>query len=271
METKGATGGPKSKHHRLREVEVEDPPIRMVWADPKSLDENPLNWKIHTDFQTEVVSELIRKHGWIKPLIFNSVTKRLLDGHDRRKISIARGLAAVPVIIGTWPEEQEPEILGSLDPSAALAKGEPDAIQRLLDQMQDPAPVIDRLITELAESNGLLDRLSAEQPTRIDPTFTPDPGPSGYGTRIDDFPPGEPGMPPPGAPPESPPIPHYQPVPSSVKMIQLYLDTDTFREFREMVAAIQDRYDVTTETDLVMAVMREAYEAHRTSTGGDPE
>jgi hypothetical protein len=243
----------------------------MIWADPNSLDENYLNWKIHTDFQTEVVSELIRKHGWIKPLAYNLETGRLLDGHDRRKISIARGLAAVPVIIGTWPEEQEPEILGSLDPSAALAKGEPDAIQRLLDQMQDPAPVIDRLITELAESNGLLDRLSAEQPTRIEPTFTPDPGPPGYGTRIDDFPPGEPGMPPPGAPPESGPIPHYQPVPSSVRMLQLYLDTETLPEMRRMISMLQVVHGTDTDTDTIMAVMREAYEAHRTSTGGDPE
>lgn len=265
-----AVAARKSKVTWPREVQVEDPPIRLVFADPCSLNDNPLNFKIHTDFQTEVVSELIRKHGWIKPLVVNLTTGRLLDGHDRKQIAIANRLPFVPVVLGNWPEEQEAEILGSLDPSAALARIDPDSIQRLIDELQDPAPVIDRLITEMAEANGLLDRLSAAQPTRIEPTFTPDPEAPDPGIRIDDFPPDDPKSEA-GSPPESPPIPHYQPVPSSVRMIQLYLDTDTFREFREMVAAIQDRYDVTTETDLVMAVMREAYEAHRATTGQDPE
>lgn len=250
------TGARLPRAARIREVEMPDAPISLIWADPRSIDENPLNWKVHTDFQAEVVSELIRKHGWIKPLVYNLETGRLIDGHERRQIAVARGLPAVPVVVGSWPEEQEPEILGSLDPSAALAKGDPEALRRLLDQLEDPAPAIDRLITEIAESNGLLDRLAEEVPERAEPTFTPD----DFGERVDDFPPA--GAPAP-EPRESPPIPHYQPEASAVRMVQLYLDTETLPEFRKMVASLQDEHGTETETDTVMAVMREAYRATR--------
>lgn len=247
------TGARLPRAARIREVEMPDAPIRLTWADPASLDENYLNWKIHTPFQTEVVSELIRKHGWIKPLVYNLETGRLIDGHDRRQIAIARGLPAVPVVVGSWPEEQEPEILGSLDPSAALAKGDPEALRRLLDQLEDPAPAIDRLITEIAESNGLLDRLAEEVPERAEPTFTPD----DFGERADDFPPA--GAPAP-EPRESPPIPHYQPEASHVRMWQAYLDTETLPVFRKMIGVLQDRYGTSTETDTVYKALEEAYE-----------
>jgi hypothetical protein len=242
-----------SKAARLREVAVANPPLELLWVEPSSLDDNSLNFKIHTDFQTEVVSELIRKHGWIKPLVYNLETRRLIDGHDRKQIAVAQRLPFVPVVVGTWPEEQEPEILAALDASGALARTDPDSLKRLLEELEDPAPVIDRLITEMAESNGLLSRLQEEMPARVEPTFTPD-APPDFGERIDDFPPSG------TAPADPPPIPHYQAAPSHVRMVQIYLDTETLPEFRRMVAVLQTRHGTETETDTVMAVMRRAYD-----------
>jgi hypothetical protein len=225
---------------RLKTVDVENPPIELVWADPQSLDEHPDNWRRHTAYQTEVVTELIRKHGWILPLAYNVRSSRLLDGHDRRKIAIAQGMPAVPVIVGSWPVEQEPEILASLDPSAMLAQGDPEALHRLMQQLADPAPVIKQLIDSVAEGAGVLEMLEQRAAGTAEPAPMVSAGP-----------------------PAREQVTFMARGPFH-RVVTLELGVEAYASFVEMVDALSEVYGIPKEppTEVILAALREAATAH---------
>ncbi|MHC2066849.1 ParB N-terminal domain-containing protein [Bremerella sp. T1] len=57
-------------------------------------------------------------------MLYNEATGRLIDGHARKKIAKDE---RVPVLIGSWSKEQEPLILASLDPLAAMIDANSDS------------------------------------------------------------------------------------------------------------------------------------------------
>lgn len=246
----------------LREVAMTDAPLRLVWAEPGSLSENPLNWKVHPDEQTAVVAESIARHGWIKPIIYNETTRRILDGHDRKKIADVRadllvsGRKAVPVLVGRWDEAEEPEILATLDPSGSLARGDPEALGRLIAQMGDTTPLIRGLVDRVARQGGalgLLERARGRSPA-VEPTFqVDDEDADGHDDPRGGSPDG------PSASPQGggEPVPRGVPV-SQVRMVQLFLDAETFPRFHELVARLANEYGTDNPTDTVMAVMQAA-------------
>jgi hypothetical protein len=221
-------------------VDVDSPPLELVWVDPKTLNPHELNWRQHPPYQTEVVSELIEKHGWIVPLVANRISGRLIDGHDRRKIAISKGIPAVPVIVGSWPVEQEPEILASLDPSAMLAQGDPEALHRLMQQLADPAPVIKQLIDSVAEGAGVLEMLEQRAAGTAEP-----------------------------APPVSAGPPPREQVTFMARgpfhrVVTLELGVEAYASFVEMVDALSEVYGIPKEppTEVILAALREVATAH---------
>lgn len=84
-------------------------------ADPKTLGENPRNWKGHPVTQLDGLYAAIKRCGWHDPLLFNLTTNHLMDGHGRREMAIKNGLDVVPVAMGHWTEEEENFILHSKD------------------------------------------------------------------------------------------------------------------------------------------------------------
>src|SRR3990172_1303597 len=88
--------------------------LRLEWRRASELTENPQNWRRHPRQQTVALETALREVGWAGALLYNEVTGRLIDGHLRREVA---GDAEVPVLIGSWTEEQERLILASLDPS----------------------------------------------------------------------------------------------------------------------------------------------------------
>jgi hypothetical protein len=234
---------------KLRKVKPDQATLTLVWADPASLDENCLNWKTHPDFQTEVVGDLIRRHGWIKPLVYNEISSRLIDGHDRRKIAIADGMPAVPVIVGRWPEEDEAEILATLDPSGALAKGDPARLDAVMRQMQTSSEAVAKMVAQLAKSEGVLDWLERNKPATPTPQFTADPqgGEHGEGREPTPAPTsvGDPAQPPAAA----------------VRTVYLFLRHEDYPEFREMADRLAGYFGTDHDTDTVLAAIRDAYEA----------
>lgn len=227
----------KAPTERIRRVEALDPSMELAWVEPASLDEHPDNWRVHGPEQTAVVGDLIQRHGWIEPVVYNRTTGRLLNGHARRKIAIERGYPAVPVVIVQVPEESEPEILLALDPSSEMATGDPSAIRRLLEELGEATPAIDDLIDQLSERHGVLEHLAG---SGQGPKFTA----PGDGPREVSF----------IANPAPPPISH-------VRQVQLFYDLETFPEFSRMVEALAAHHKTETPSDTVLAVLREAYQA----------
>src|SRR5262245_37669672 len=104
--------------------------LTLAWVDAASLSENPHNWRTHPEKQLDGIRDAIREVGWAGALLYNKRTKRLIDGHARKKLFEGQG--EVPVLIGSWTEDQEMKILATLDPLAALAGADSDALDKLL-------------------------------------------------------------------------------------------------------------------------------------------
>ena len=97
------------------EQPVEATPLRLEYLDADQLAENPANWRGHPSAQVSALQDVIAEVGWAGALLYNERTKRLIDGHLRKKV--AKGQRA-PVLIGSWTEEQEEKILLTLRPLA---------------------------------------------------------------------------------------------------------------------------------------------------------
>lgn len=107
--------------------------IDLKWVNPEELinGKNPRNWKSHPDRQKKTVSAIIKRNGWARPLVWNLKTKRLIDGHGRLEIAIEEGWKEVPVLMGSWSEAQEKELLASLDTTSDMAQIDAHALDSL--------------------------------------------------------------------------------------------------------------------------------------------
>ena len=109
----------------------------LVWVDPKTIDDNPMNWREHPTRQKQAIGASIKANGWAGTLIFNETTGRLVDGHARKDVAIKAGVKSVPVLLGNWTEEQEKHLLATLDPLTAMAETDADALQKLTESLEE--------------------------------------------------------------------------------------------------------------------------------------
>lgn len=226
------------------------PAMEFGWYDPASLDANPLNWKVHPEDQLQVVEDLIHRHNWLVPLTFNRTTGRLLNGHARRLLAIQKGWP-VPVVIIEAPEESEPEILLALDPSGDMAEADTSKLADLLQRFTAPTNGIRELVSRVSVEGGVaayLARLGGPK-LKVEPTVLEGPG---DGTEDDRDDTGGDDAPAPRSEPAPPP-----PV-SHVRMVQLFLTTETFPGYQDMVTQLQERYGTANPTDTVMECLRRA-------------
>jgi DNA modification methylase len=135
---------------------VKTPPLRLEWRSPAELAENPLNWRRHPETQLAALTDVIAEVGWAGACLYNERTQRLIDGHARQKVALAQGTGKVPVLVGNWTEEQEKKILATLDPLAAMATADKNALDALLRDVQTGSEPLAAMLTELAEANGII-------------------------------------------------------------------------------------------------------------------
>jgi hypothetical protein len=102
---------------------------RLEFLDASQLADNPANWKFHPQEQLDALRDLIGELGWIKPLIFNERTQRLIDGHGRKTLA---GPGPVPVYIVDLPPELEAKALATLDPIGWVSRGDKTKFDALL-------------------------------------------------------------------------------------------------------------------------------------------
>jgi hypothetical protein len=124
--------------------------LRLEWRTPQELAENPRNWRRHPEAQMDALSEAISEVGWAGACLYNETTGRLLDGHARRKLALEQGCERVPVLVGSWSEEQERLILASLDPLAAMAEAGAAELEALLAEVTPPGDALQKMLDDLA-------------------------------------------------------------------------------------------------------------------------
>lgn len=126
------------------------PPLRLEWRSPAELAENPMNWRRHPETQTAALADVISEVGWAGACLYNERTKRLIDGHARKSVALSQGCERVPVLVGSWSEEQERKILATLDPLGAMAERDNEALQALLGDLQTDSVAVGALLGALA-------------------------------------------------------------------------------------------------------------------------
>lgn len=151
--------------------------LRLEWVDPTTLEKNPRNWRIHPGSQREAVADLLGEVGWAGALLYNEKTGRLIDGHLRLDLALrqAQDVAdgeSVPVLIGSWTEEQERLILATLDPTGALAEADDGQLADLINAIETGSEAIQMiLVQQRAESElaALMARVDKELSGLIEP------------------------------------------------------------------------------------------------------
>ena len=109
--------------------------LRLEWWEPGQLTPHPANWRTHPPQQIDSYRGIKEKVGWAGALLYNEATGRLIDGHLRRDEAVTDG-ERVPVLVGSWTEEQEALVLASLDPIAAMAEADESVLGTLLQQVE---------------------------------------------------------------------------------------------------------------------------------------
>jgi hypothetical protein len=104
----------------------------IVEVPPTQLTANPKNWRIHSARQRSTYKAFKSKYGWLQTVLLNLTTGKLLDGHMRVDEAIKSKEKAVPVSIIAVSEEEENEILATLDSIGLLAQRNTQALESLL-------------------------------------------------------------------------------------------------------------------------------------------
>lgn len=127
-------------------------PLRLEWRTPGELEENPSNWRKHPEAQVQGLEAVIADVGWAGALLYNEATGRLIDGHARKKLPAELAVdGKIPVLVGSWTEDQERLILATLDPLAGMAEADIVALAELLEGVQSDDERIASLLASIGE------------------------------------------------------------------------------------------------------------------------
>jgi DNA modification methylase len=122
--------------------------LRLKWLDKAQVQDNPRNWRLHPYAQEAALRDIKQEVGWAGALLYNEKTGRLIDGHLRKKI--AKKGEKIPVLVGSWNEEDEAKILATLDPIATMAQIDKHALDALIASVRFESSAIASLLESFA-------------------------------------------------------------------------------------------------------------------------
>ena len=122
---------------------------------PAQLLANPANWRLHPKEQQQALAGALSEVGWVAEVLVNRTTGHVVDGHLRVELAISRHESSVPVVYVELSEDEERLVLASLDPLAAMATAEKDALAALLAGIETADAALARMLAELADQHGI--------------------------------------------------------------------------------------------------------------------
>jgi hypothetical protein len=122
---------------------------------PTELVPNPANWRTHPSGQQRALAGALGEVGWVAQVLVNRTTGHIVDGHLRVELALARHEATVPVTYVELSEKEERLVLASLDPLAAMAEAEKDALAALLAGLASEDAALAAMLADLADRNGI--------------------------------------------------------------------------------------------------------------------
>ena len=118
--------------------------------EPDQLLANPLNWRIHPKFQQDALRGVLSDVGWVQRIIVNQSTGNIIDGHLRVSLALRHGAKTVPVIFVDLSEDEENEILATLDPLGAMAGTDKIKLNELLNVVSSQDESVMAMLSELS-------------------------------------------------------------------------------------------------------------------------
>lgn len=114
---------------------------------------NPLNPRIHPQFQREVMQAALSTVGWIAPVIENRRTGYLVDGHERVMQALLKN-EPVPYVLVDLSEDEEKQALATFDPIAGLAQYDSENINALLSEIHVDEIALQQLLANMQSQYG---------------------------------------------------------------------------------------------------------------------
>ncbi len=118
--------------------------------EPDQLLANPLNWRIHPKFQQDALRGVLNDVGWVQRIIVNQATGNIIDGHLRVSLALRHGAKTVPVVFVDLTEDEENEILATLDPLGAMAGTDKIKLNELLSVVTSQDESVMAMLSELS-------------------------------------------------------------------------------------------------------------------------
>jgi len=123
---------------------------------------NPRNWREHPEAQREALQGVLDDVGYADACLARELpdgSLELVDGHLRAGLDPEQ---KVPVLILDVTEAEAAKLLATLDPMAAMAEANEDALSVLLEEIETDSARLQELLDGLAEEYEIL--LAGEVP-----------------------------------------------------------------------------------------------------------
>jgi len=130
--------------------------IGLEHLSPASLAAHPLNFRAHPAGQKAALTGALDSLGWVQTVVMNRTTGRIIDGHLRVALALARKEATVPVTVVELSEAEEAQALLSLDPIAAMADTDRDKMAELLRLVDTRDEQVLTFLEQLSRENSIV-------------------------------------------------------------------------------------------------------------------
>ena len=129
--------------------------VRHADVAPADLVPNPRNWRTHPNEQQRALGGALSEVGWVAEVLVNQTTGHVVDGHLRIELALARKEPTVPVTYVELTVDEERIVLATLDPLAAMADAETEALAQLLAGLEPADEALRELLDDLARQHGI--------------------------------------------------------------------------------------------------------------------
>src|SRR5438094_8100121 len=132
---------------------VRDRVVELLRVRAADLAPNPANWRRHPDHQRSALRGVLRQIGYADALLARRDGDQLVlvDGHLRQSLDPEQ---VVPVLVLDVDEAEADLLLTTLDPLAALAIPEPEALAALLARVEASSAAVRDLLDSVARGSG---------------------------------------------------------------------------------------------------------------------
>ncbi len=132
---------------------------------------NPRNWRSHPQTQQDALRGVLAEIGYADALLVRELPDgrlEIVDGHLRAETTPDE---VVPVLVLDVTEEEADKLMLTLDPLAAMAEANKEALGRLLQEIETQSPAVQAMLDNLAAEY----RINPEVEGLTDPDEIPEP------------------------------------------------------------------------------------------------